>query len=275
MTHPPEGSEGPRRAQQPENGRAGGPTVRGGGSDVDHRLVEHRQQWDSKPVLRGVYGDFHNRLLAACRPGRTLDIGAGSGHMDEADQSVVALDILHAPWLDVVGDAEALPFKDRTFDNIVMLDVLHHLANPRLFFAEAARVLTSGGRIVMIEPGITPLSWPFYKWIHPEPVIMTADPLADASEGSDPWDSNQAIPTKLFARREGRDRFHREFAELRVRERRWLSLFAYPLSGGFRSWSLVPARAVPRLLRWESFLLPVIGPVMAFRLFVVVERAYH
>jgi len=51
-----------------------------------------------------------------------------------------------------------------------------------------------------------------------------------------------------------------------------LSLFAYPLSGGYRRWSLVPAFLVRPLLLVEDGLLTLLGPAMAFRLFVLLER---
>lgn len=37
-----------------------------------------------------------------------------------------------------------------------MIDVLHHLAKPKLFFGEARRILEPGGRLIMIEPAVTP-----------------------------------------------------------------------------------------------------------------------
>ena len=44
------------------------------------------------------------------------------------------------------------------------------------------------------------------------------------------------------------------------------------IGGGFRSWSLIPAGAVRSLLRLEDSLLPFLGPLMAFRMPVVLER---
>jgi SAM-dependent methyltransferase len=57
----------------------------------------------------------------------------------------------------------ACPFAAASFDNIATFDVLHHLERPRLFFQEAERVLRLGGRIVMVEPAITPLNGLFYR----------------------------------------------------------------------------------------------------------------
>ncbi|MEK9833498.1 MAG: hypothetical protein VW453_12995, partial [Rhodospirillaceae bacterium] len=82
--------------------------------------------------------------------------------------------------------------------------------------------------------------------------------------------ANQAIPT-LMLRRQA-DRFAERFPGLRIRETQLTSLFAYPLTGGFRPWTLIPAALVPPILAIERILLPVVGPLMAFRIFAVIER---
>lgn len=244
------------------------------GMIVDPRLAEHRGAWHRKASLRAVYGDFHKRLLEACPRGRRLEIGSGSGHLKELAPDIVSIDILPSPWVDAVADAHRLPFADSCFSGVVMIDVLHHLERPAEFFSEAARVLLPGGRLAMIEPAITPLSWPFYHFVHEEPVDLSIDPfdLTERVQGRDPFDANQAIPTLLFCRASGRDRFRLLFPGLRILTREWVSLFAYPLTGGFRPWSLIPASAVAPMLRLERAISPVLGWLLAFRLFVVLER---
>ena len=246
---------------------------------VDPRLAAHRRVWERKPALRAVYGDYHRRLLKALPDGaRVLEIGAGSGHLRDISPrtDVTTVDILPSPWVDVCADAQALPFADGSFDGITMLDVLHHIEHPRRFFAEAARVLRPGGRIALMEPGITPLSWLFYTYLHEEPVDMSADPLgpldAAPDPAKDPFDSNQAIPTLMFKRQEHRIAFNEAFPDLSVKDRQWLSLFAYPLTGGFKPWSLLTGGMADVLIRAEDYLMPFIGPLMAFRLMVVVEK---
>lgn len=238
----------------------------------ERRIERDRAAWETKLVLREIYHDLYRRMAAQCRPGRTLEIGGGSGNLKRFLPEVVATDIQAAPWLDAVTDAHFLPFAGASFDNVVMFDVLHHLARPRLFLAEAQRVLRPGGRLVMVEPAITPVSFAFFKLLHPEPVRMDEDPLADGPPppDRDPYDSNQAIPTLLFGRH--RARLERAFPALRVARVERLSMFGYPLSGGFRPWSLLPQGAVKPLLRLEDALAPVLGPLMAFRLLAVMER---
>ena len=239
---------------------------------IDSRIAEHGRQWRRKPVLRDIYLDLYRRMAAELVGGRTLEIGGGAGIFKEYAPDVITTDILSAPWLDLVADAQVLPFAPDTFSNIVMFDVLHHIEYPRRFLAEASRVLKRGGRIIMVEPAITPVSWPFYKWLHPEPVDLAADPLRDGSPEltRDAFAANQAIPTRLFGR--DRARFLATFPEFTIRRRNWLSLFSYPLSGGFQPWCLVPHGWVASLLWIENFLAPAIGRVFGFRMLVVISK---
>ena len=239
---------------------------------IDARIVEHGRRWREKPVLRDIYLDLYRRMAAELSPGKTLEIGGGAGIFKEFAPGVVTTDILEAPWLDLVADAQFLPVGPATFDNVVMFDVLHHIEFPRRFFAEASRVLRAGGRIIMVEPAITPLSWPFYHWLHPEPVDLAADPLCDGSPEStrDAFDANQAIPSRLVGR--DRTRFLAAFPDFTIRRCDWLSLIAYPLSGGFQRWCLIPRSLVAPLLWFEDRLAPLIGRYFGFRLLIVIEK---
>jgi SAM-dependent methyltransferase len=236
-------------------------------------LADYRGLWERKSVLRLVYDDFYDRIAAACRQGVTIEIGGGIGNLKQRLPRVVATDIQSAPWLDCVADAQRLPFADASAANIVMVDVLHHLEFPLRFFREAERVLQPGGRVLMVEPAITWGSTLFYRLLHHEPVRTSADVLTDGSPdpGRDPYTSNQAIPTLLVTR--DKDRFHRLCPELRIAWVDWFSLAAYPLSGGFKPWSLIGAGAARRLLRLERAIEPVLGRLAAFRMLLMIEKA--
>src|SRR6202022_2644093 len=217
---------------------------------LNERQIFHREIWEKKDTLRQLYRDFHRRLLDNCSEGRVLDIGSGTAHIKEFRPDILSTDILWFPGIDVVSDAHSLPFPNGFFSGVVMLDVLHHLERPIDFLQEASRVLKTGGRLAMIEPAMTTLARRFYDRFHEEPVDMEADPFAPVTidPNRDPFDANQAIPSLLFATPAARKHVAEVIPSLRVRSVDWLSLFAYPLSGGFQSWSLMPAALVPTML---------------------------
>ena len=57
-----------------------------------------------------MYRAYYEGLRARCRPGQTLEIGGGSGNLKNFMPTVIFTDILPAPWLDALADAQRLPF---------------------------------------------------------------------------------------------------------------------------------------------------------------------
>ena len=153
-----------------------------------------------------------------------------------------------------------------------MVDVLHHVEFPIRFFREAERFLRPGGRIIMVEPAITWGSTLFYRLFHQEPVFMSADPLVEGTPNPsrDPYEFNQAIPTLIATKH--RERFFRLFPNFSISRVEWFSFWGYPLSGGFKRWSLIPAGFAPRLLGFERRVEPTFGRWMAFRMLLVIEK---
>jgi SAM-dependent methyltransferase len=239
---------------------------------MSETLSQYREIWNRKSVLRLLYDDIFQRVADCVVNGPTLELGGGIGNLKEKIASLISSDIQFSPWLDLVADAQRLPFADNSLSNIVMVDVLHHIEFSSLLFREAARVLCPGGRLVLVEPGITFGSTLFFRIFHHEPVTMNVDPLAEGSpdQHRDPYDSNQAIPTLLATRY--REQFHQKFPELCIRETKWFSFVAYPCSGGFKRWSLISERVARKLLWIEKKLEPRFGRILGFRLLLVIEK---
>jgi SAM-dependent methyltransferase len=240
---------------------------------VDQTPVAYREVWNRKPVLREIYGDIYRRILAAAVPGPMLEIGGGSGNFKDFAPNSISGDIMPAPWLDLVCDAQRLPFSDASFTNIVMVDVLHHIESPLRFLQEVQRVLQPNGRLIFCEPAITPLSGLFYRLFHDEPVNMSADPLATVTISADknPWDSNQAIPTLLIGR--FREALARAVPGLKLENVERFSFAAYPLSGGFKPWCLLPKPIARPLLKLEWLSRHIFGRLAAFRLLAVYRKS--
>jgi SAM-dependent methyltransferase len=119
--------------------------------------------------------DTLQRLPTA--PGRVLDYGCGEGrYLDVVreqfphaqlvgcDVSNVALD--HAghrrPWADYVRmEDERAPLPDGSFDLVLSVEVLEHVADVELATRELSRLLAPGGRLVLTTPCANPgsLEW--------------------------------------------------------------------------------------------------------------------
>jgi SAM-dependent methyltransferase len=220
----------------------------------DH-LVEHRRLWKAKPVLARVYGPWFTSLLEATPHGaRVLEVGAGPGFLTEVvarhrpDLRWIASDLHPTPWNTLAADAGRLPLATASVDAVLGLDVLHHLEAPADFFREAARVLRPRGRLALVEPWISPLSWVVYRFVHQEDCRLGVDPWRPfPAGGKDSFEGDAAVPWKMTRTTTGGRWQELGFRPPRVAR---LNAFAYLLSLGFRPASLLP--------------LPLAGPLAAF-----------
>jgi SAM-dependent methyltransferase len=71
----------------------------------------------------------------------------GSGNVPCSDPDVLSLDILPLPNVDVVCEAEALPFATDAISHVTSGAVFEHLYNPLKAIAEVRRVLREGGNL--------------------------------------------------------------------------------------------------------------------------------
>ena len=122
-----------------------------------------------------------------------------------------------------------------------------------------------------MDPYISWASWPVYRYLHPEPVDLTQDPLLLTTAQADrqPFDSNQAIATILFEKELAR--FQLCYPGLAVRHVKRLAFFAYPLSGGFEHPSMIPRCFVTPTLKLERK-MGWMAQLLAFQLLVVLDR---
>lgn len=228
-------------------------------------------------MLAAVYAEWFDQLLSgAPSGGRVLEVGAGPGFLAQharrhrPDLRWVASDLLAAPWNGLAADAGELPFRGGGFAMVVGLDVLHHLPRPAAFLAEAARVLEAGGSLRLVEPWVTPFSFPIYRWLHHEECDLGVDPWLPfgLSQAKSAWDGNAAVPLVLVERTPPDRWTTLGLSPPRVRR---LNTFAYLMSLGFGERSLLPAGLVRPMLsvdRSSAFL----APLFAMRALVCWER---
>jgi SAM-dependent methyltransferase len=115
---------------------------------------------------RRITFDWIQRVLGQHDDPRVLDIGCGTGlNLEELrgrgvrravgmDIAAAALTHCRARGLRVLvrGDGGRLPFLDGSFDVVVALDLIEHIAEDESALREIARVLAPGGHVVIFTP---------------------------------------------------------------------------------------------------------------------------
>ena len=240
-------------------------------------LVEHRRIWKAKGILRRIYQEeFFARLISSRKPeGISVEVGGGPGHLRQMLPGIISTDVVWAPWLDAVADAQSLPFRSARVSNVLGLDVLHHVSAPMRFLEEAQRILVPGGRLILVEPWITPFSYLIYRYLHQEDCDLSARPWdngpAPSAKAKKAFDGNPAIPSLLFRpRQRSKTLAALPGFKLLVVER--FCLFAYLLSLGFKKPNLLPESLYPIVTKLERMTLPVWRNIAALRVLLVLEK---
>ncbi len=222
-------------------------------TEVHARLI--REKGFLRRLYASFYADYEDAVARSTPGGLVLEIGSGGGFYREIRPDVVSLDLRAGADVDVKASALEIPLRSGSVSTIVMLNVLHHLPDPRAFFREAARVLRPGGRACLVEPFVSPLSRKLIRPLHHEPWEENAPwelPPAGPMSGA-----NMAMPWAIFFR--DRAAFDAQFIDLPVDDIRLHTALLYLLSGGVSMRSFLPgplffaARGFDRLLGPRTF----------------------
>ncbi|MEN8242887.1 MAG: class I SAM-dependent methyltransferase, partial [Chloroflexota bacterium] len=84
-----------------------------------------------------------------------LDVGSGRGDFSSiiSRRESLALDIYPYPEVDIVCDlAQVNPFKENSFDAIVLMNVLEHVYDSKVFLKELAKLIKPGGKLLVAIP---------------------------------------------------------------------------------------------------------------------------
>jgi SAM-dependent methyltransferase len=238
-------------------GRAGEAVIRIKGfgyrpSEGPEELERQRTVWATKPQLRSFYEIqvFRRILRELPGSGPIVEVGSGAGTFKAACPRVIATDVIEIGGLDLRCTGLHLPFARQALAGVVAVNVLHHLPAVGPFLTEAARTLRPGGRLVCVEPWVTPLSRVFYRWCHQEEFHPVDDALLGTYSDDDrPMHGNTFVPYQALR---DRMRLRAEIPGLSLRIVEPFACLGWALSLGFREGAFLPDRWLRPLLRLED-----------------------
>ena len=250
--------------------------------NLEHRdIVQHNEEiqknlehWNSKPVLRKIYLEFHELIaknLAGNTTGLTVEIGSGIGNIKEVVPGCIRTDLFPNPWIDRVENAYSLSFPNVSVSNLILFDVFHHLRYPGTALKELHRVLLPHGRVVIFEPCLSVVGLLVFGFFHHEKLGLN-DTIqwfapSDWSPNNVDYYAAQANATRIFIRGE----FRKELHEWRVVKARRLSAVSYVASGGYSRRQLYPDAAFP-IMRVVDRVCDRLPSLFATRLLLVLEK---
>lgn len=245
--------------------------------NLDHNNTYeiHRNIIISKPFLLKVYKRFYTYIFEFFGTDKDIknlkivEIGAGGFNSNYYNSNILTTDLLQTPFINQVEDAQNMSFQDSTLDGIIMIDVLHHIPKPDLFFKEVNRCLKKNGKLIMIEPYYSPWASLIYKNLHHEPWYDIESWDIPKTSGGRLSDANMKMPHNIFIR--DLDIFKEKHKTLRVREIRRINFFYYLISGGLSYKSLLPSIFCPLIFFLERLLSPL-APLLAMHMIISIEK---
>ncbi len=242
---------------------------------LHQELIEKNYRlWNRKPILHKVYAELY-KLMAARRSGLTegeiVELGSGMGTIRETIPDCIRTELFPYPWIDRVENAYRLSFADASLSDLLMVDVFHHLRYPGTALKEFHRVLRPGGRVILMEPGLSALGYIVYGPLHSEPIGTAKQIQWFAPPGWSPEDidyySAQGNATRIFIQKH----FSEQLTGWKIVEVQPIAALAYAASGGYSGPQLYPTFAYPLVKNLEKLLQPF-PALFATRLLVVLEK---
>jgi len=135
--------------------------------ELARRFVKRQEVFVTGPPISEPHPEIVGWIKNMATGGRILDIGCGAGAYSRAFRSEgfecvgvdVNVDLLskasEADVQSLVMDAMKIGFRDKTFDMILLIEVLEHVVDPEKVLAEAKRVAKK--RIFITVPNLEPL----------------------------------------------------------------------------------------------------------------------
>lgn len=195
-----------------------------------------------------------------------LELGSGGGFFKEICEDVITSDVTDVNGVDMVIDAQSLPFEDESIDIIYAVHVLHHIPDVNKFLSEVVRVCKVSGGCVLVEPYWSVVGKFFYKHLHPENYNEKVKEWSFESTGAMSG-ANQALSYLILKR--DRKIFNEKYPELNVEYDRPFNGLRYIATGGIWLKPYLPEFIFPILTWIEKKFWPLMYIFGIHHIFVI------
>jgi len=245
--------------------------------DVDgaSRFELHQNMLEKKCMLRAVFTEFHHLFKKLDRQflfgsGIEMELGAGVSPMRDTYPNVLATDIVDAPNLDRVINAEAMEIPNASVRTIYGQNCFHHFPHPDKFFNELERVLVPEGGVVLLEPYYGLFASFLYKRLFRTEGFDKTYPSWETPATGPMNGANQALSYIIFVR--DRAEFERKHPSLKiVHVQKVGNYLKYLLSGGLNFRQLLPDWMTGVVNVAEKLLWPL-NHLLALHYVIVIKK---
>lgn len=204
-----------------------------------------------------------------------LEVGAGAGISNLfLKNRILRTDFLAFPKFAVTGDCpmEQLPFSDASFEVVLAIDCIHHSTHPLKALAEFLRVLDNGGKIIIIEPYVSLLSYLPYRLFHHEKTNWNFKGNLFGEVAlivQNPAIGNQGVSRFLIECLQ--HKAHELLPNIKTRIH-YFSAISFFATGGVSRSFCTPPYIIKSIIAWETRFSQSIMKFLASRVLIVIEK---
>lgn len=252
------------------------PRLKGIDPDSDEMLKVHSQVLYEKQMMKEVFSEFYDTCVNLDNKyfkninAKRVEIGAGVSFFKKKYPEIIATDIKKAENLDMVVDAQNMPFENNSIRAIYGINCFHHFPNPNLFFKELERVLENGCGCILIDPYHGTIARWFYRKIFDQETfdIDQKEWINDSLGFMN--GANQALSYIVFKR--DLKKFEQLFPNLEIVIQKPLNNYLrYLLSGGLNFRQILPSFFSP-IIKFLEFIFQPFNKQLALHHYIVIRK---
>lgn len=206
---------------------------------------------------------------------KVLEVGAGAGVSEIfLRNKVLRTDLIPFEEFGVAGNynMEGLTFDDESFDAVLAFDSIHHSAFPSHALKEILRVTRGGGKVVLVEPFVSPFSYLPYKLFHHEETSWRFKEITANKkllELTNPASGDQGV-SRFLIRELSVD--HLKFFPHAYFSTKYLSPISFFATGGVSHPFQSSTRIVETLFKFEKLIPASLLKFLASRVIISIQK---